>query len=109
MSTVPSHAQELAWADGTDEEGESFKWYLADPVKIVQWLANGNKEFKQKLMTIAASVCHVILYLDEITPGNILSPDNKRTTRSGVRCLYAPAAQTRNDIHAALLARAAES
>lgn len=73
------HAQELPWA-GSDEGG--FQWCLSDPIKMVRWLAGRCDHLAKALFSMASNTCHIILYLDEIVPGNMLAPDNKRAARS---------------------------
>ena len=78
------HLQESHAHQKLPRDAEDFEWDLGDCVKIVGWLAESAPVFASVLAdAVKASgsgVLSTIVYLDEITPGNILAPDNKRTT-----------------------------
>ena len=74
---------------GTTEELQLVKgskksstWALADPAKLVSWTVDRAPHFGEFLLRLwdanGRGAFSIILYLDEITPGNIVRPDNDR-------------------------------
>lgn len=63
------------------EAAGTFTWHHASPQKILKYLADESAPFAALLgethMRHQAQ-WHVVLYTDEITPGNVLRPDNAR-------------------------------
>ena len=75
--TQKSCLQELP----TKAAGEPFEWFLADPIKLLKFLTENCVVLLRFLMMLIvehAGPLRIILYLDEIVPGNVLTPDNKR-------------------------------
>lgn len=64
--------------------GGTFDWEVLCPRKALALAVDANKSFRSffeaalRKRGTAAPVWHVILYHDELTPGNVLRPDNKR-------------------------------
>ena len=71
--------------------GREFEWWHASPQKLLQLFYDESPAFKSMvdaaLQRVPNSVMrpwHVVLYGDEITPGNPLRPDNRRK----LHCFY---------------------
>ena len=65
--------------------GGSFRWPVMRPQEFVQALAEEDNPFRRSLADALvasppspAAPWHLILYLDELTPGNLLSPQKSR-------------------------------
>lgn len=63
-------------------KGGEFSWRICRPDKLIQFLAEGSQQYQQALScafdAAAGQRLGAIYYLDEVTPGNVLRPDNKR-------------------------------
>ena len=74
---VVSHIVEL---DVTD--GSKFQWEIARPDKVVEHFARASPTFARVFEEAAHRAGAVplsgVLYFDEITPGNVLAPQNQR-------------------------------
>lgn len=72
-----SHTVELDLADGS-----KFRWQIARPDKVVEHFARSSPTFARLIGDAArragADPLSGVLYFDEITPGNVLAPQNKR-------------------------------
>ena len=69
----------------TDELTRDFTWHHVSPQKLLQHLISESRSFAEtvlrKMQTCPnthANPWHIVLYVDEITPGNVLRPDNRR-------------------------------
>jgi hypothetical protein len=62
------------------QSGRSFAWEVVDLGKLCAYFmreCNSFRDLMQKA-TLQHNTLELILYLDEVTPGNVLRPDNKR-------------------------------
>ena len=62
--------------------GGAFKWEVADVGKLMQYFVDECPPFSEMMASVGgdhpARPLHMVFYLDGITPGNMLRPDNKR-------------------------------
>ena len=66
----------------TTQKPYSFKWHHADAGKLLKFVCERSPQFlgvfETTVRRAGATPLDVIVYYDEITPGNILRPDNAR-------------------------------
>ena len=70
------------------QNGRIFKWYHCRLDLLVSYFCVASlffRELMQRTMDrVGIGFLHLVLYIDEVTPGNVLSPDNKRKAH----CIY---------------------
>ena len=68
--------------------GGAFKWEVADVGKLMQYFVDECPPFSEMMASVGGDhpsrPLHMVFYLDGITPGNMLRPDNKKDL--GVLC-----------------------
>ena len=58
--------------------GGSFGWVVAEPGRLVAACLDASSDLRQLFSSRCAGRLHIILSHDEVTPGALLRPENKR-------------------------------
>ena len=88
MNNERDSASEELWRDvgltidlKLKKSAKVFKWELANPQKVLSKQVSGSKALKRVMRHMRSSASNplsIIIYHDEITPGNIAKPANDR-------------------------------
>lgn len=63
------------------EAGEPFDWVIADPARLLKRYVQQGSSLQRALGRTDSRLgapLHLVIYADEVTPGNIIAPDNRR-------------------------------
>lgn len=64
-----------------DLEGGTFDWHILNPLALLWYVSSTVPELRQMLLGLSETVkSNIVIYCDELTPGNVLRPDKGRTT-----------------------------